>query len=217
MHRSTRTALGVAITLGVILLGVTVLLRPWRGLKPAVAPPPTPISNLSPAKLPTVAPASPVLPRGPKPNFPLTLPDGFDITLYASGLQRPRVLALDPQGTPLVSDTEANAVFALPDDNRDGSSDGNVPVLQGLNKPHGLAFRGAELFVAETDKVVRYHYDAAKRRATDPQTLLALCPAAAATSRAPSPLVPTACCTCPSAPAATSAASATSGARRFSA
>jgi glucose/arabinose dehydrogenase len=174
LHRSTRTALGVVIALGLLVLGVTVLLRTWRGLKPAVAPPPTPISDLFPAKKPTVARASPVPLRGPKPNFPLTLPEGFDITLYVSGMSRPRVLAVDPTGTPLVSDSEAGTVLALPDENGDGAADKKVSVLTNLNAPHGLAFRGNTLYVAETDAVTRYTYDATRRTAGNPQKVIDL-------------------------------------------
>src|SRR6185436_19805155 len=45
----------------------------------------------------------------------------------------------------------------LADANHDGVADGAVTVRSGLNEPHGLAFRGDTLYVAEVHRVVRFN------------------------------------------------------------
>jgi glucose/arabinose dehydrogenase len=103
------------------------------------------------------------------PTFPLKLPPGFALAIFARDLKGARVLALDPGGTLLVSLTSQGRVVALPDKNGDGVADTVVTLLHGLNHPHGLAFGFEEnprLYVAETDQVAAYDYDPAKLTAT---------------------------------------------------
>jgi len=91
-------------------------------------------------------------------ELPLRLPPGFHISLFASGLGGPRLMAWSPDGDLHVSLPSEGQVVALPDRNRDGRADRIVPVLQGLNGPHGLAFFQGYLYVAETDRIVRVPY-----------------------------------------------------------
>jgi glucose/arabinose dehydrogenase len=115
-----------------------------------------------------------VLPQ-PAPSADLStirLPPGFAIDLYAGDLGYPRFLALDPRGTLLVSVPRAGRVIALPDDNRDGRADGIVPVVEGLELPHGLAFLDGRLYVAETGRVVRFDYDPGTRRVRGSPTVV---------------------------------------------
>ena len=103
----------------------------------------------------------------PAPSADLStirLPPGFAIEFFARDLGYPRFMALDPRGTLLVSVPRAGRVIALPDDNRDGRADAVVPVVEGLELPHGLAFLDGQLYVAETGRVVRFDYDPATRR-----------------------------------------------------
>lgn len=101
-------------------------------------------------------------------DMPLSIPDGFRLSIFAEKLQEPRVLVFDPQGTLIVSLTKSNKVVALPDLNGDGQADKEVIVIDDAQLPHGLAFDcdqiACHLFVAETNKVVRYDYE--------PQTFL---------------------------------------------
>ena len=76
----------------------------------------------------------------------------------------PRFLALDPRGTLLVSVPRAGRVVALPDDEPGRPGGRVVPVVEGLELPHGLAFLDGQLYVAETGRVVRFDYDPAARR-----------------------------------------------------
>ena len=103
----------------------------------------------------------------PAPSADLStirLPLGFAIELFAKDLGYPRFLTLDPRGTLLVSVPRAGRVIALPDDNGDGQADAVVPVVEGLELPHGLAFLDGQLYVAETGRVLRFDYDPATRR-----------------------------------------------------
>jgi glucose/arabinose dehydrogenase len=93
------------------------------------------------------------------------LPPGFRIEVFARDLGRARFLALDPEGTLLVSVPRSGRVLALPDTDGDGRAETPVPVIEGLDLPHGLAFHQGWLYVAETGRVVRVRYDPRTRRA----------------------------------------------------
>ena len=109
----------------------------------------------------------------------MKLPPGFAWTVFAREVKGARVLALDPNGTLLVSLTSQGRVVALPDTNGDGVADAVVTVLDGLNKPHGLAFGPEEkprLYVAETGRVAAYDYDPERLTATSEQKIADLPP-----------------------------------------
>src|SRR6184192_1039454 len=97
----------------------------------------------------------------------LTLPQGFRIDEFAAGFGSTRFMAIDPAGTLLVSTPNQGRVVALPDRNRDGRADSVVAVLDGLDLPHGLAFKDGLLYVAETGRVKRFRYDPATLKASD--------------------------------------------------
>ncbi|MCP2013835.1 glucose/arabinose dehydrogenase [Deinococcus sp. HSC-46F16] len=88
----------------------------------------------------------------------LKAPDGFKVTMYADGFQQPRFMAVAPNGDVLLSDSRAGTVVVLPDRDRNGRSDRQIVFASGLNRPHGLAFHGGFLYVANTDGVVRFRY-----------------------------------------------------------
>ncbi len=77
-------------------------------------------------------------------DLPLIIPEGFSISIFAKDLENPRVLAFDSKGKLLVSIPSQGKVVSLPE---------KTTVIDGLNKPHGLAFRDGKLYVAETDGV----------------------------------------------------------------
>ena len=97
----------------------------------------------------------------------LTLPQGFRIDEFAAGFGSTRFMAIDPAGTLLVSTPNQGRVVALPDRNRDGRADSVVAVLDGLDLPHGLAFKDGLLYVAEKGRVKRFRYDPATLKASD--------------------------------------------------
>src|SRR2546426_259550 len=102
----------------------------------------------------------------------LTLPSGFRIEEFASGFGPTRFMTIDPTGTLLVSTPGRGRVVALPDRNRDGRADTVVTVAEGLELPHGLAFKDGQLYVAETGRVRRFRYDPATLKASDPTVVV---------------------------------------------
>jgi glucose/arabinose dehydrogenase len=120
---------------------------------------PSPVALLQPA--PTILPdAQLVEQQDPSIPFPLRLPPGFRITRYADGLEEVRSVEFSPAGVPHVTvmnrkAREAGKVLALPDDDGDGRADRTLVVLDGLDRPHGIAFHGGYLYVAEPDTVWR--------------------------------------------------------------
>jgi len=149
----------------------------WQNLR--VAGPAVQRSPRDIAGLPEEGKGLGVEPAADPASFPLKLPPGFAFTIFARGLQGPRVLALDPAGNLLVSLTSQGRVVALPDKNGNGVADAVVTVLEGLNKPHGLAFgpeKNPRLYVAETGRVAAYDYDPLRLTATNQQKIADLPP-----------------------------------------
>jgi len=95
----------------------------------------------------------------------LHLPPGFSIDVFAKDIGRARFLAIDPRGTLLVSIPRSGRVVALPDLDGNGRADRVVPVIEGLDLPHGIAFHDGVLYIAETGRVIRVRYDPATQRA----------------------------------------------------
>src|SRR5215475_1291197 len=95
---------------------------------------------------------------------PLVLPPGFRARVFAAGLPAPRALAVDPTGVVLVSLSSLGKVIALVP--ATGGPPRVVETAAGLHLPHGLAFRGGDLYVAETGRVLRFRYDTRTRLAS---------------------------------------------------
>jgi hypothetical protein len=95
----------------------------------------------------------------------LSLPPGFHIDVFAEGLSGPRKMLAAPNGDILVTEMRGGRVTVL-HPSADGSRAAHSDVLlQGLRQPFGLAFypnaRNPQwLYVAETNRVTRYPYQA---------------------------------------------------------
>lgn len=85
----------------------------------------------------------------------LAVRDGFELSVFAAGLDRPRFLAVGPQGDLFVSLPRSGKVVVLPDRDRDGVADAAVLFASDLDRPHGLAFVGEDLIVAESGRLLR--------------------------------------------------------------
>ena len=115
------------------------------------------------------------LPQGSDLSYPLTLPQGFRIGVFADLKGAlPRVLAFDPNGILVTSIPKQGRIVAFPDENEDGVADKEVDILKGLDRPHGIAFSGSYIYIAETDRVIRYQYDKAKLAAIKQEVLFSL-------------------------------------------
>jgi len=111
--------------------------------------------------------------QGPR----LTVPPGFAIDVFADRVGSVRFMAVDPAGTLLVSEPSRGRVLALPDRNGDGKADAVHTVVEGLDQPHGLAFRDGALYIAETGRVQRFRYDPAAMKAAKPAVVVQSLPA----------------------------------------
>lgn len=92
-------------------------------------------------------------------KLPLKVEDGWQVGLFAKGTPGARDLEFSPGGTLIVSLTQSGRVVALPDQDRNGQVDEVKTLIQNLKEPHGLAFYNGQLYVAENNRVVRYHFD----------------------------------------------------------
>lgn len=86
----------------------------------------------------------------------ITLPEGFGISIYASGVQGSRSLALGDAGTVFVGTRQAGVVYALTDADGDNAAEQVRVIARGLNSPNGVAFRDGALYVAEIGRILRY-------------------------------------------------------------
>jgi glucose/arabinose dehydrogenase len=95
----------------------------------------------------------------------LVVPEGFSVSLYASGLANARMLRFTERGDLLVSTPRSGHVWLLArDDDHDGRADAVTSLLDGLDRPHGLDFHDGWLYVAEGSAIRRVRYDADARR-----------------------------------------------------
>lgn len=136
----------------ILFLGGIFYVRNLRGVGPAVLPPKT--SIVEELKEPQN-----------ETSFPLTLPKGYKISVFASGLDGARDLEKDPKGNLVVSLTSGGKVVTLPD---------KKVVADGLNKPHGIAFRDGKIYIAETNQVAVYDYDQKTFKASNKKKIIDL-------------------------------------------
>jgi glucose/arabinose dehydrogenase len=85
----------------------------------------------------------------------LVIPRGFRVGVFAEHLDGVRFMAVGPDRQVYASITGSGRVVALPDRDEDGHADTVRTVIAGLDGPHGLAFRGDTLYVAEESRVIR--------------------------------------------------------------
>ena len=101
----------------------------------------------------------------------LAVPSGFKVSVFASDLTAPRTMRLAPNGDILLAETQAGRVKVLRP-SADGSTAASAEVFaQGLNLPFGIALYPSAsdpqwLYVAETNRVVRYAYKVGQQQAS---------------------------------------------------
>ncbi|MHB0998165.1 MAG: PQQ-dependent sugar dehydrogenase [Armatimonadota bacterium] len=106
----------------------------------------------------------------------LRLPEGFRVGLFASSLSDPRMMALSPDGRLFVTESGGGRVTILPDTNGDGRADSHTVYVSGLNQPHGIVFHDGYLYIAETNRVIRYRYAAGDNKAPAAQVIVSNIP-----------------------------------------
>jgi glucose/arabinose dehydrogenase len=87
------------------------------------------------------------------------VPPGFHVGIFASGLERPREIAIAPDGVVFVSQTHEGDVVALRDADGDGVADTQTVFADGFREPTGLAVQDKALYVADRRAIWRVDYD----------------------------------------------------------
>jgi len=153
------------------------------GQRPTITPP----RNQT---IPTVLIADPVGWKGGAK--PVAVP-GLTVNAFATGLDHPRWLYRLPNGDVLVAETNspprdrhdltglvmtwllnkagaggtsANRITLLRDANRDGVAESRSVLIAGLNSPLGMAYLGGQLYIANTDALVRVPFTPGQTRIT---------------------------------------------------
>lgn len=85
----------------------------------------------------------------------ITLPPGFQISVYAENVPNARGMSLGEDGTLYVGSREAGKVYALRDLDHDGHADTLFTIATKLNMPVGVAMHGGDLFVSSVDRIVK--------------------------------------------------------------
>ena len=86
----------------------------------------------------------------------INLPEGFKISVFASGIEDARSLAKGEKGTVFVGNRNEDKVYAVVDKNKDGVADEKHVIASGLRMPNGVAFRNGDLYVAEVGRILRF-------------------------------------------------------------
>lgn len=104
--------------------------------------------------------ATPSVNNGPKviakpDTAKFTLPKGFSIEEYASGFERPRFMMIGPSGELLLTESvNPGSVIVLTKNGKERKK-----IIEGLDRPYGLAMWKDYLYVGEPESVKRYKYD----------------------------------------------------------
>src|ERR1700761_5668977 len=102
------------------------------------------------AKLAPVAGPPLAAPADNRPHAKLKVPAGFNIEVYASGLNNAREMALGDKGTVFVGSRLVDKVYAIV--NKDGKREVKV-LASGLYRPNGVAFHNGTLYIAELSQI----------------------------------------------------------------
>lgn len=143
---------------------------------------------------------------GWKPGEKPTVPPGFKIEAIATDLQHPRSLYVLPNGDVLVIESKSpgldpitrpknivmtwiesmvtsgggggpgNRITLLRDTNGGGKPETQSVFLENLYSPFGVSLVGSDLYVANTDAIVRYHYNTGDAKITEAGTQLTALP-----------------------------------------
>lgn len=86
----------------------------------------------------------------------ITLPDGFQISIYAEDVPGARSMELSPDGTLFVGSRDEGTVYAVRDNDNDFVADEVFIIDEGLYMPNGVQFWDGDLYVAEINRVITY-------------------------------------------------------------
>jgi glucose/arabinose dehydrogenase len=178
--RTSPLALVIVLCAGLAACGETSRLQVSDGTGPS---PQLPEPNKTLIPTVNIAPAI-GWPQGAKP----VAATGTQVAAFAEDLDHPRWLYVLPNGDVLVAETAAppkpedgngirgwvmkkfmgragstvpspNRITLLRDKDHDGFAETRTVFLQNLNSPFGMTLVGNDLYVADTDSLLRFHYE----------------------------------------------------------
>ena len=86
----------------------------------------------------------------------ITLPEGFQISLFAGNIVGARSMTLSEEGTLFVGTREAGKVYAIKDRDGNGKADRLWTIASRLNSPNGVAIKDGDLYVAEINRILKF-------------------------------------------------------------
>jgi glucose/arabinose dehydrogenase len=96
----------------------------------------------------------------PPEGFLPTLPAGFKVSVYLSGISRPRWLTVAPNGDIFLADTIGKGEIIVLHSGKDTSVAPEREVfVDGMNRPFGIAFHDDYVYVGNMNELVRFKYD----------------------------------------------------------
>lgn len=118
------------------------------------------------------APNSPKVVARPEGAWP-KVPAGFEVGLYAAGLENPREIRTAPNGDIFVSESEIGEIRVFRGMTKTGKPELVSVFATGLNRPFGINFypRGPNpqwVYIGDTDAVVRFPYRNGDLQARNP-------------------------------------------------
>jgi glucose/arabinose dehydrogenase len=123
---------------------------------PAPIPPTWAQGRSSEQEKMNLAPHPPGLTALPANEIPvqnLKAPNGFEVTLWASGMPNARSMAMGSKGTLFVGTRFPGTVYAVVDKN--GQREVKT-IAKGLHRSNGVAFKDGALYVAELSRIIRF-------------------------------------------------------------
>ncbi len=161
------------IILYIVLVGLLAALIFFTGkrylVQPLVIPPTSPVTTIAESPQPAIeisqetqtpaqvqTPRVPALPPADAAADRLSVPEGFQIRIFAGNLSgNPRFMTVGPDGQLYISLNHGGEIARLPDLDKNGLADSVEIVAKGLNGPHGLEWHEGWLYVAEIGRVSR--------------------------------------------------------------
>lgn len=95
----------------------------------------------------------------------IKLPPGFSINVYAE-VPNARSMSLSPSGILFVGNREGDKVYAVADEDKNGTADKVYTIASGLRTPNGVAFKNGSLYIATVSSILRL--DSIESRLSDP-------------------------------------------------